>query len=175
MKSALSVSVALALLIVVPPIQADVSNDATVDETGRFVATFPGQTTQNSKISPQGGGKVFNTVYDDGSATYMVSYLDFPDAYIRGHTLYENYGMIIVASLHGPNGTKANLLRNFPYKSGDIFGRECIVDYPEIKTVIRYRLFLLGNRCFQVGYTGPSGTETNDAVTAFLNSFHVLR
>jgi len=37
------------------------------------------------------------------------------------------------------------------------------------------RNFVIGNRFYQVMYVGPTGAETADRLTAFLNSFKLIQ
>ena len=60
-------------------------------------------------------------------------------------------------------------------KIGDIMGREYAVSIPEKNLVCRVRNFVIGNLFYQVMYVGPTGAETADRLTAFLNSFKLIQ
>jgi hypothetical protein len=154
----------------------------TVDDAGRFVATFEGATQRGAQPVDTTVGKItMNMVYYDGGAiAHMVIYCDYPAG--------------SVASSGGPDKVCANasdgavknvsgtIRTSSPYQLGDSNGLEVVADIPpkdpkdpSSASVARLRFFVVGDRLYQVMYIGPTGTETNPEAVAFLDSFRLTR
>jgi hypothetical protein len=153
----------------------------TVDDAGRFVATFLGAVQRGSQPVDTAVGKIaMNMVYYDGGAVaHMVIYCDYPAG--------------SVASSGGPDKVCANasdgavknvngtIRTSSPYQLGDSNGLEVIADIPPkdpkdpaSASVARLRFFVVGDRLYQVMYIGPAGTETTMKALTFLDSFRLL-
>jgi hypothetical protein len=154
----------------------------TVDDAGRFVATFEGAVQRGSQPVDTAVGKIaMNMVYYDGGAVaHMVIYCDYPAG--------------SVASSGGPDKVCANasdgavknvngtIRTSSPYQLGDSNGLEVVADIPPkdpkdpaSASVARLRFFVVGDRLYQVMYIGPTGTETTIKAVTFLDSFRLTR
>ncbi|MDE3084890.1 MAG: hypothetical protein KGJ37_06715, partial [Verrucomicrobiota bacterium] len=124
-------------------------------------------------------GKIaMNMVYHDaGSVAYMVIFNDYPNGSVTKSggpdKVYDGAVNGAVSSVHG------KLRSSSPSKTGEVQGREIIVDIPAQKTsdqgsVARVRFFIVGDRLYQVMYIGPAGNEAKAEATGFLDSFRLL-
>ena len=148
--------------------------DSTVDDAGRYVATFPGPVTHDSVDQDTAAGKIttHRINYKTDAVYYRAEYSDWPAADIAQHGASELYQMAIQGGVSAMDG---KLRSQSPCKIGDIEGVECVMDVPKVQLVFRFRYFLVANRLYGLEYVGPPYTETSKSVEDFLNSFRLLR
>ncbi len=78
------------------------------------------------------------------------------------------------ASIQGAvNATKGKLRSQKSIQQSGVQGREIIIDVAE--GVVRQRLLWIGDRLYQVVFSGTTGTGLAPDVDAFLNSFRTLK
>jgi hypothetical protein len=70
--------------------------------------------------------------------------------------------------------TQGKLLRQVRVEIDGIDGREIYTQLPD-NTVMRQRMFQVGNRLYQAVYAGPFGTESRPDVRTFMESFRLLK
>jgi len=79
------------------------------------------------------------------------------------------------ASVRGAvNATKGKLRSQKTIQQSGVQGREIIIDVPD-SGVVRQRLLWIGDRLYQVVFSGGKGTGLTPDVEAFLNSFRTLK
>jgi hypothetical protein len=66
--------------------------------------------------------------------------------------------------------TKGKLLNQKPIQQSGVDGREIMIDVPQ-SGVVRQRFLWIGDRFYQVVFSGKPGSGTTPDVDAFLNSF----
>jgi hypothetical protein len=154
----------------------------TVDDAGRFVATFEGKVQRGSQPVDTSVGKIaMNMVYYDGGAiAHMVIYCDYPAGSVASSGGPEK--VCANASDGAVKSVNGTVRSSSPYQLGDSNGLEVVADIPPKDpkdpsgaSVARLRFFVVGDRLYQVMYIGPSGTETDSKAVAFLDSFRVTR
>ncbi len=67
------------------------------------------------------------------------------------------------------------LRANDPIQHGQLSGREILVFVPLGSLILRQRMFIEGDRMYQIMYAGPFGTQDSPEVEAFFASFRVMR
>lgn len=147
--------------------------EAVNSRDGRFTATFPGAARISSTPVRSGDVTVRMTVYafEKGPLNYYVSYSDYPPQTFVRLSQDQAYTNVINATLANVKGRKE---REAEVKLGDVTGREVFIDVPAQHATMRERLFLVGNRLYQIVYGGPPGSENAKPALDFLNSFTLL-
>jgi hypothetical protein len=153
----------------------------TVDNAGRFVATFEGAVQRGAQPVDTAVGKItMNMVYYDGGAiAHMVIYCDYPAGSVASsggpEKVCANASDGAVKSVNGTVRTSS------PYQLGDSNGLEVVADIPPkdpkdlaSASIAKLRFFVVGDRLYQVMYIGPAGTETNPEAVTFLDSFRLI-
>jgi hypothetical protein len=64
---------------------------------------------------------------------------------------------------------------NDPIELGPLSGREFLIYIERMNIVVRGRVFIEGDRIYQLMYFGPAGTQEDPVVEAFFASFRVMR
>ncbi len=102
---------------------------------------------------------------DQGSRAWIISYNAYPDSFTW------TYDIGMRGSLQNTKGTLKN--RRSVRVQG-VTGEELLIETPD-GMMLRQQMFLVGSKLYQSIYAGPKGTENQDDVSAFLNSFHIVR
>jgi hypothetical protein len=136
------------------------------DEVGRFSASFPSEPTlgKDEGYSASGPHVHYSWTVEQENRTFAVIFTEY------SRPLAKNYDKNVRALLD----QGARLLRQTAIDLGGIDGREIFTELPE-KDVLRQRMFLVGNRLYQVVYQGPFGTESRADVEEFMASFRLLK
>jgi len=64
---------------------------------------------------------------------------------------------------------------NDPIELGTVPGREFLVYIERTNLVVRGRVFVKGDRVYQVMYAGPAGTHEEPDIESFFASFRIMR
>ena len=142
---------------------------------GRFTAVFPAEpkfTKENLKTSAGYFVDQFQWLLDQDAVAWLVIYGDYPAAEVKrlgSETMYDN-GMR--GSVEAVKGT---MIRSESINHSGVRGRDSLVDIPADKMILRQRLFVVGSRLYQNIYVGPSGSERDANVEAFLNAFQMRK
>ncbi len=137
------------------------------DEAGKFSAQFPAEPTLH-KLEGQGatGPQMHHTwEVDVGERHFSVTYTDYTRAPVKN---YDKNVMVLLQA------SKGKLIHQERLEQGGIDGREIITQLQN-GAVMRQRMFQVGNRLYQAFYAGPSGTERQTEVEAFMISFTLLK
>jgi hypothetical protein len=137
------------------------------DEVGRFTAVFPAEPTldKHEGQSPAGPTVHYGWEVKLENRTYAVIFTEYTRA------LAKNYDRNVKSMLDASQG---KLLRQTKIDLGEFDGRETFTLLPD-QTVMRQRIFQVGNRFYQAVYLGPFGTESRDDVEGFMQSFQILK
>ena len=136
------------------------------DEVGRFSAIFPAEPTlgKDEGISDSGPHVHYSWTVEQENRTFAVIFTEY------SRPIAKNYDKNVRALLN----QGAKLLRQTAIDVSGVDGREIYTELPE-KEVLRQRMFLVGNRLYQVIYQGPFGTESRADVEEFMASFQLLK
>jgi hypothetical protein len=148
-------------------------DEKVVSEDGRFSAVFPGPPKTSSLPVQSGDVTVtMNMVgVENGPASYIVSTVDYPQGTLSGKPVDAAFQSIVDGTVGNVRGT---LRSAAPITLGDTTGREVLIDVTAKNLAVHERIFIIGDRLYQVMYGGPAGTESAPSATRFLNSFKLL-
>lgn len=138
------------------------------DEAGRFAATFPAEPTLDRQEGSSATGPHVHYTWEvdmDDDRHFSVTYTEYANPPVKN---YDKNLMGLLAA------TKGRLVSQAKLDLGGIDGREAITLLPD-NSVMRQRLFQVGNRLYQAVYAGPFGTETRADVETFMASFQLLK
>jgi len=137
------------------------------DEVGRFSVNFPIEPTLDKQEGSSASGPHVHYTWevDEEGRHFSVTYTEYLRAPVKN---YDKNVMGLLAA------TKGKLLRQSKIDMGDLDGREIYTLLPD-NSVLRQRLFQVGNRLYQAVYAGPFGTESREDVETFMQSFRILR
>jgi hypothetical protein len=149
-------------------------DETVVSQDGRFSATFPSK-PQTSAIPVQGDGFTLTmnmVAAEKASATYVVSYVDYPSGTLAQKSPDQAFQDIVDGTVGNVGGTLRSVT---PVALGDATGRAVMIDVPAENVAVHERIYLVGDRLYQVMYGGPKGSEIEKGAMAFLDSFKLLR
>jgi hypothetical protein len=137
------------------------------DKEGRFAVTFPSEPTLDKQEgrSASGPHMHFTWEVDQPGRHFSVTYTQYAVAPVKN---YDKNVMGLLAA------TQGKLLRQVRVEIDGIDGREVYTQLPD-NTVMRQRMFQVGNRLYQAVYAGPFGTESRPDVRTFMESFRLLK
>lgn len=137
------------------------------DKEGRFAVTFPAEPTRDTQEGRSASGPHIHTTWevDQPGRHFSVTYTQYAVAPVKN---YDKNVMGLLAA------TQGKLLRQARVELDGIDGREIYTQLPD-NTVMRQRMFQVGNRLYQAVYAGPFGTESRADVRAFMESFRLLK
>ena len=164
-RHAISLSVvASSLAFITAPARAD---DVISADWG-FSAAFPCQAQIKTKPINTDAGNVTMVYYicQNGGSGYYVALGDYPKGFVISPD--ETLASAAQGAAQNVNGTIRSMV---PYPIGNIPGRELLVDVTSSSAVAHVRIFVVGDRLYQVGVLGRTGSERSQAWLDFLNSF----
>jgi hypothetical protein len=160
----ISFAAAATLALGLTTAQAETVNDA---QWG-FSAAFPcpSETTTTPMPTKAGPGTVIRLQCESDSV-YEVNINDFPKGYsLNADEEYKEGIDGVTSSAHGTVRQTTN------YTLGAVTGRDAIMDLPGDQPIaVHIRIFVVGQRMYELLYIGAPGTENGNAALAFLNSF----
>jgi hypothetical protein len=145
---------------------------AVVDEDGHFAATFPAAVTRDNHILDTDAGQVIQCQVSavQGAMSFVVIYCDYPEGYVAGTGVPAVYKS---AAKDVAGNAKGTIRKQDDCKLGDTAGLEVVIDGPNRGFVQRTRLFIIGDRLFQVTYVGRPDSEGGKPALDFLDSFRL--
>lgn len=170
---------ALALIALTPVAWAGKDKEPKLEEhtsdAGKFRVKFPGKPKVDSKELGSGPGGVqaipVTTERVEGSngVVYAVTFADYPETFlgVKAKTVLDG----VRDGMKGKDGfvkEDKDILLN-----GTVPGREFRIEAG--KRVIRARVFLTGNRLYQVMITGDRQPADGKSADEFLKSFELLK
>ncbi len=133
-----------------------------LDEVGNFNVDFPRDLVPIP--GPRKDGRAHTWTASLAQGQYMsVAYSDAP----------EGRQLSVESAIKNLADKMGKIVRVNHIERHGLAGREVILLTSDT-SVFRWRFFLVGTRLYQVFYRGPSGSETDSEVEAFLNSFQLL-
>lgn len=131
----------------------------------------PSEETQSVQ-TPAGDIDVHTFVFEQKEVAYSIIYSDFPDALIAARDTEKMLDGARDGAISSVKGTlKAETkitLEEFP-------GREVKIEAPDGKHTVISRVYLVGNRLYQVAVAMPKEDPSSDDVAKFFSSFKLLR
>jgi hypothetical protein len=137
------------------------------DEVGRFSASFPAEPTLDKVEGSSALGPHVHYTWevDVDDRHWSVTYTEYTTPPVKN---YDKNVMNLLAA------TKGKLVWQGKIEQSGFDGREVVTLLPD-NTVMRQRMFMVGNRLYQVLYGGPAGSETHAEAESFLTSFELLK
>lgn len=162
-------------LVLLASLLAGCSRDETVvSQEGGFRATFPAKTQTTSM--PVKSGDIDVTMHlvaaEKNGASFVVSYVDYPAGTLGQKSTDQAFQDIVDGTVGNVQGT---LRSAETIRLGGTAGRAVLIDVPAQNVAMHERIFLVGDRLYQVMYGGPTGTETGKDAAAFLDSFKLTQ
>jgi hypothetical protein len=146
---------------------------AVEDNDGHFAANFPSAVRRANRIVDKDIGQIvtFQVYASQGAVAFMVTYSDYPEGYVvkAGAAAFFKD-----AAKEAAEAAKGTIRGEDNCKLGDVAGLEVVIDGPDRAYVQRMRLYVVGDRLFQVTYIGPPDSEAGKAALDFLDSFRLL-
>jgi hypothetical protein len=104
-----------------------------------------------------------------GLAHFVVAVTNNSPQVLEDSSIEERYDLAAKATAHALGG---RLVQYGPIQQHGHGGREQVIEV-EGEVMLHFRVFLVGNRSYQVNITYPPGTVSPNVVTFFLDSFHL--
>lgn len=168
---------ALALIALTPVARADKEPklEEHTSDAGKFRVKFPGRPKVDSKELGSGPGGVqaipVTTERVEGSngVVYAVTFADYPDTFlgVKAKTVLDG----VRDGMKGKDGVVKQ--DNEITLGGTIPGREVRIEAG--KRVVRARVYLAGNRLYQVMVTGDRQPADGKSADEFLRSFELVK
>jgi hypothetical protein len=146
---------------------------AVEDADGHFAATFPAAVSRSNQILDTDAGQIImcKAYAAQGAASFTVIYCDYPEGYVASTgapSIFKG------AAKDAADTAKGTIRSQGDCRLGDVAGLEVLIDGPNREFVERMRLYVVGDRLFQVTYTGRPNSEAGKDALDFLDSFRLL-
>ena len=143
-------------------------------EAGKFKVTMPAKPKTMTQQAPTVAGTldVHLFIVDQKDRGFIASYTDYP----KGSVTDANRQMTLDNVRDGnAKGVKGKLASEKKITLGKkkLEGREVLIVLPGGSTVYRARIFLAGDRLYQVVVIGPEMFAKSKAANAYLDSFQI--
>ncbi len=141
---------------------------------GKFSVTLPDKPAEktNKVKTDVGELDLHSFLVDQNDRAMVVMYSDYP----AGSVGAANADKVLAGCIEGNvKSLKGKLASEEKITTGKAkhVGREIRIEMPDKKGIYRARLFLVGDRLYQVVALGPDDFAKGKAVDAFLNSFAI--
>jgi hypothetical protein len=149
-----------------------------LSKTGRFRVSFPGVPREISETAKTDAGDIKQVLLKatNRDGVYSVGYADWPGDFLKAHDTAQLLDQTTAAIMAAANGTFVN---SKTITGSSIPGREVVYDVTssEIsgKATARVRVYLSGDRVYQVTALVPRGSARSATVEAFFTSFQIDR
>lgn len=141
---------------------------------GKFSVSMPG-TPKEQKMevpSPIGAIQFYLFTGRDRNYEFVASYNDYPASVVSQGNVEKMLDGARDGAVGNINGKlqseKKITLKNFP-------GREIHVLTPDGKAALKYRIYLVGNRLYQVGIVSTNPFQETEKTNQFFESFSVTQ
>ena len=141
---------------------------------GRFSVLLPGEPKETKQNIGSADKMVIQTQYliEQGNLGYLVSFQDTP-----GLEKPEMHAKVLdngrdgaVKNLNGKLLSETKLTLDKKY-----IGLECLIDVPKFKGLYRLRMFIVGDRLYQLVVLGPKEVVTSKESDQYLDSFQLTK
>lgn len=140
---------------------------------GKFAIQFPGKPTESKQKQKTVVGDVdvylFAIVQKDRA--FLATYADYPRGTIAKQGLQDSLDKARDGNIKGVKGKLVSEKKITLKKKDD--GREALIALPDKNGAYRVRIYLVGDRLYQVLVAGPDDFAKGKDATAFLDSFEV--
>jgi hypothetical protein len=140
---------------------------------GKFTVKMPAKPKDTSQEidSAVGKLKVNMYMYEEGNAgVYMVAYTDYPEDSVTEENVKD---VLAGAESGGIKGVKGKLIKSKAIKLGKYPGREVTYTVPAIKGTAKSRIFVAGDRLYQVVALGNEEFMGSEEIDFFFGSFKI--
>jgi hypothetical protein len=167
---------AFVLVVLAGRVEAGGEKNVTfTSQEGKFSVAMPGQPTKQTQKTPSEIGELNVNLFivDQKDKGFIASFVDYP----RGTVTDQSREKMLDGCRDGNvRGTKGKLQSEKRITQGEkkIPGRELVISLQDGKALYRARIFLVGDRLYQVIAIGNPEFAQSAAVNAYLNSFKVL-
>ena len=143
---------------------------------GGFAVTSPYTFKESTQSVDTLAGKIEVHIFaaDQNSQSLMVMYSDYPASMIKGVDIEKVYDGGRDGAVNNVKGQLVSEKKIWLYGAP---GREILVKAKTssgLEVMVRDRIYLVGNRLYQVMAVALAGKETTSEIEAFLNSFRLL-
>ena len=149
------------------------SKTFTSDEAG-FSISFPGSPTQDAQnVNTPVGAIIMHTfMIEKSDSAYMVAYSDYPES-LANQTPPD---VILSGARDGAvANVQGRLVSEIFISLQGHLGREILIEAPAAEAFARVRIYLAGNRMYQImALTSTQQESLADEITSYLNSFVIL-
>lgn len=154
------------------------SDNEFVDKSGGFAVEFPSEPERMTQNVPTEVGDIemvyYQSMSSSGEVVYMVSYNDYPAELVKKG----DPDNMLEEGKNGALGTitNAKVISSKKIKYDDNPGIEFYAtgDSQGYGVAVKARMYLVGNRLYQVMILGLEGAADEDAMDDFLDTFRLL-
>ena len=141
---------------------------------GGFAVEAPGVLEEQVATMGTMMGSIQFTAYvlEKDRTIYMAGYSDWPDTIVEKKHADELLDFAIEGAI---TTLKGKVTRNTPITLGKHKGRELVVDQVTMNQEHTIRIYLVGNRMYQLSVLIPKREEFNQKKDRFLDSFQLLK
>lgn len=141
---------------------------------GGFSVQFPGQPKYEANKLPGTNITQHQFLHEskDGTVAHLTMY--HVDAGFAGLSKEEKQKRLIAARDGARQSLNGKLLDDKAIELAGHPGREFKVTVPEIKAEYRSRIYIVGDRLYQIALVGPPEVTASKGADAFLESFKLL-
>jgi hypothetical protein len=137
---------------------------------GHFVAEFPGEPKLEKSTAKTASGVTFNSSKwifgsSDGTQVWLITMATYSTSVTRNYAV--NISGAVAAS-------KGKLVSQKTIRQSGVEGREILIDLGDSDEA-RERMLWIGDRYYQIGFIGKTGTTSAPDVDTFLNSFQATK
>jgi hypothetical protein len=119
------------------------------------------------------GSLQFNAyVVEKDMVVYMVGYCDYPDTVIKAGSPDRLLDFAIEGAI---SSLKGKVIHKVPINLGEYYGRELVIDQVTTNQEHTIRIYLVGNRMYQLSVVIPKRDEYKQNRERFLGAFKLLR
>ena len=153
--------------------QADVGWREFRSTEGGFSVMLPGRPEEQSQMTATVFGTIESVVFlvDKGDSGYLTSYADYPPELVQGSPIEVILDGISVGILSQSGGT---LVRSLKIQMGEFEGRQLEIISPGEESLLTVRIYLVGNRIYQLSVVAKVGENVSADATLYFESFALL-
>jgi hypothetical protein len=165
-----------ALLVLLLPLALCAEDKKPVDfasKTGKFSVTLPEKPAEKTSKVPTDLGKLELHIFivDQKDRAFLVTYSDYPPK-----TVGDNAEKLLAGVIEGnAKSLKGKVLSDekITIGKGKYPGREVRIEMPDKKGLYRARIYIVGDRLYQVVALGPDEFAKSKAVDDYMKSFTI--
>lgn len=144
-------------------------------ESGGFSVTFPQKPKKQINKTPTDLGQIDVHIFlvDLKDRAFLTSYNDYPNGTVTPDTRKTILDGVIEGNAKGSKGKVLEQKVVTTGKKEKLEGREVLIEMENIKGFYRARVYLKGDRLYQVVALGAGDWAKSDEVTKYLDSFEL--